>query len=632
MLHVLSGFEERPKATTTGITKRVKGTDAEVTGLRNQQPSARSCAVLALVDHVNVFQIPSTPDKTGARSNEIKQTEKRQGEVIRDASLASAAKAIKVPSGYSIFSVVFTADGGDVLAGGDETMIRCWRAEDGKEVGVPMDAGRGVRNIAVSQDGKWVVSGTDEGIVRVFDAQSGGIVAELKGQRRKVWAVDVSLDRTKVATGSTDNARIWSRSDGEQLEVYKPKTLLNHGYSASAVKFSPNGLLLATATWSVAINECESGRLLVNFKILVSSSENQSIAWHHNSKHLFVASFDGHIHHLDVSTGNTVSKWRIHRNYPWCIALASDSGYVAASGDTSVSFWDPVTHKQIGYPIEHTDSVVAMAISANHEMAAGAGNTISLWNLRDVLPVTTSKTARNLQADLTDLRRCYAAQSRRLATIRQIATLTTELAHLKDSASIKMYELAAVRRKLDQLPDVSRELLSVRHDLRTSKTRVEEIQQQHSFHSTAIISTVAARQPKLSDIQHFITVSDVHAEYAIIQTLDRLNSLVQLTSIFMARSLINNHHSSVAEEQSSAVRRASQYIAPSLVRYLATMSRDSVAMYLPVAFRAHIFSRLSYIISSWTVGRGHDKVLGGVYDRVQESGKLSYLTPLQVFC
>jgi WD40 repeat protein len=91
-----------------------------------------------------------------------------------------------------------------------------------------------------------------------------------------VHAVDISPDATKIATGSTDKtACVWSLSTGERLlDPFK------HDDWVVAVKFSPDGQLIATATWgrdSVRVYDSQNGHLLVEFL-------NQSLAWANSSK------------------------------------------------------------------------------------------------------------------------------------------------------------------------------------------------------------------------------------------------------------------------------------------------------------------------------------------------------------
>ena len=274
------------------------------------------------------------------------------------------------------------------MSGGKEGKIRRWRAEDGMEVGTPMDAGSVVCNLAVSRDGKWIVSGTGSGELAVWDAQTHKKVTGWKGHSGGVHAVDISPDGTRIATGSDDCAAcVWSPTGQRLLGP------LQHNSEVVAAKLAPDGHLIATTTWrsSVWVYDSQSGDLLVDIPVKVADSFNQSLVWVGNSKNLLVLS-DGNINYLDASTGTTLSSWPIHssNNYG-CIVLANNGTLITASTGSSVSLWDATTHKQLGSIIKHTDPVMTMAISADYDLVTGVGKAITLRNICKGLPTSYYK-------------------------------------------------------------------------------------------------------------------------------------------------------------------------------------------------------------------------------------------------
>ncbi|KAG8217956.1 hypothetical protein J3R82DRAFT_6127 [Butyriboletus roseoflavus] len=300
------------------------------------------------------------------------------------------ATRIEINGRDDIFSVAFHPDCKHIVGGGDERKVRHWRAEDGKEVGTPIDVGGTVCNIAVSQNGNWVVSGTTTGLVTVWNTESYEKVIAFKGHDKSVCAVDFSPDGTKITTGSADStARVWSFSTGN-LASERLLNYLQHNGTVSAVKFSPNGHLIATATWecdSVRVYDYENGLILVDVPIKVSSLWNQSLAWASDGKQLFTLSHDSNISCIDVSKGMARSRWSIHSNdEPRCIALANNGAFIVASANSWISFWDTTTHKQFGTTFKHTARIQSMAIGANYGLALGGGQTITVRSLCDILP------------------------------------------------------------------------------------------------------------------------------------------------------------------------------------------------------------------------------------------------------
>jgi len=300
----------------------------------------------------------------------------------------TGTKIIVMDGRNSIRSVAFLVDGTHIVSGGSEGKLRYWRVEDGREVGTTIDAGGRILNSAVSRDGKWIVSGAENGRVIVWSAESHEQVGEIKGHAKPVGAVDISPDATRIVTGSDDStACVWSILSGERL--LDP---LKHDHALVAVKYSPNGDLIATATWSrksVRIYKNQDGSLLFDLPISVNSVLNQSIAWSIDGEQLFALSKFGCIHCLDVATGTTHSEWAIHSNdKPRCIALARNGTFIAASANSSISFWDPTTHQQIGDVLQCGDAVRSVAISIDNGQLVSGGDDkkITLRSLRELLP------------------------------------------------------------------------------------------------------------------------------------------------------------------------------------------------------------------------------------------------------
>ena len=315
-----------------------------------------------------ILTVNPEANKTKSYSNAVQEKKKKQADIDCQST---------------IWSVAFLADGNHIVSGGDDRKIRRWGVQDGKEAGGPIEGGPAVLSMEISQNGKWVVCGALRGRVVVWDAESGKKVAEFKAHKKSVAAADVSPDAKKIVTGSYDTTLcVWSLSTGQRL--LGP---FKHNKTIAAAKFSPDGRLISTASDSVRIYDSLDGRLLVDCPVQVSSFKNQALTWVGDSKQLFALSVDGDIHCLDLNTGKTVSKWTIHSSHePRCISLASNGTFIAASANSSVSFWDTTTHKQIGSIVHHPAHVASIAISTNYRIVVGGGRKITLQTLLDILP------------------------------------------------------------------------------------------------------------------------------------------------------------------------------------------------------------------------------------------------------
>ncbi|KAF8550383.1 hypothetical protein OG21DRAFT_1514089 [Imleria badia] len=368
-----------------------------------------------------------------------------------------APRKIEIDGRGDIYSIAFLADGEQLVSGGHEGKVRRWQLKDGSEVGKPMDAGARITNVTGSPDRKWFISATTNGRVTVWSTQDHEKVTEIDGHTNVVCAVDVSPDSMKIATGSQDEtACVWDISTGDRL--LGP---LKHENNLAAVKFSPSGEFIATATWwhnSIRIYNSRNGRLLVDVPITVNSPLNQSLAWSPNGEHLFALSYDGTIRCLHGHTGNSLSQWLIHSSdNPRCIALASNGKFLAASANSSVSFWDMTTHKQIGSILEHTDAVCAIALSAdNHYLASGGPDKkTTLHSLRSILP----------QSYFVDIDP-HEQEFRRVK--RESVSLQTTIDHIRMQDYMSLKEVANLKAALQQSESEKTELnekLAAAHDL-----------------------------------------------------------------------------------------------------------------------------------------------------------------------
>ena len=147
-------------------------------------------------------------------------------------------KPINIVVESAISSVTLLADGQHFVSGEKNGKIRCWRMEDGEEVGAPIDAESAVRHLATSQDGKWIGAGTESGRVTVWDAESRKKLRGFTWREKGANSVDISSDGTKIAIAWDDKKIIVnSLPDGKFLWGRK-------GSDFHTVKFSPDGLFL----------------------------------------------------------------------------------------------------------------------------------------------------------------------------------------------------------------------------------------------------------------------------------------------------------------------------------------------------------------------------------------------------
>ena len=242
-----------------------------------------------------------------------------------------------------------------------------WRVEDGKKLAT-LEA-EGVHCLAVSNNRRWIAAGTFRGEVFVWDAKTYKKVIWLTPEDdRSINGVDFSPDSIRLVSASNNGtASIWDTATRERVQT------LDHGYSlVTAAKYSPQGDRIATATRdSVRVWDSNDGRLLVDFKVIVTPSRNTGLLL--LNSHLFVVS-GSKIKQIEASTGSVVSEWPVPDSSRFSsIALPKHAEFIAYSTQCTVTFWDTATHIQLGF-IQHPQDMRSILVSPDDRFLAIVGD------------------------------------------------------------------------------------------------------------------------------------------------------------------------------------------------------------------------------------------------------------------
>ena len=286
-----------------------------------------------------------------------------------------------------VWAVAFHPDGKHFFDG-TRKEIRRWRLADGQELG--KQTGMDVFGISVSKDQKWVACGTTSGAI-IWDAELREKVVEVENGK-DVLSVDIAPECTKFATGTYTEVTIWSITSGKKL-----LGLLEHSNGVNlnvrGVKFSPDGGRLATACEgdsTIRIFDTHNGDQLISIENPLPGDSYLPIVWSAHGQRLFAISKDYQIKPFDSATGSSLAEWKIHENDdgPMAIALSANGKFIASAAGYFVSFWDTLTHTQLGI-VEETHNIRYIALSPDgSRLATGSINSGSsiIWNLRGILP------------------------------------------------------------------------------------------------------------------------------------------------------------------------------------------------------------------------------------------------------
>ena len=150
--------------------------------------------------------------------------------------------------GYRAVTGPFSADGRTLAVGGVGPVIRLWDLESGKECDpLESEGGANCGRVAFSRDGKHVVAGGFDGILTLWDWSSRRRLMTRKGHRGGIHAVSFSRDGSVLATGDSDGVvKMWDIPGGRERTSFRTHPA---GKGVTSVAFSPDGVLLATASY-----------------------------------------------------------------------------------------------------------------------------------------------------------------------------------------------------------------------------------------------------------------------------------------------------------------------------------------------------------------------------------------------
>jgi WD40 repeat protein len=158
-----------------------------------------------------------------------------------------------------IWAVAITADGKRAVSGSDDTTLKVWDLELGKELATLSGHSMSVSAVAIAPDGRLMVSGSEDATLKVWDLERGQELVTLSGHSGAVWAVAIMPDGKHVISGSADGSlKLWNLESGQETRT------LSHGGSVWAVAVMPDGTLAVSGSrdGTVRLWELASGELL----------------------------------------------------------------------------------------------------------------------------------------------------------------------------------------------------------------------------------------------------------------------------------------------------------------------------------------------------------------------------------